>query len=315
MHYDNIPGIDKPVSRLVQGTVMITSQKQAWSFDLLDGVFELGCNTFDTAHGYGQGESERTLGRWLAERGLRDQVVIITKGAHPYDGRQRVTPSDISSDLHESLARLGVASIDLYLLHRDDPSVPVGPLVETLNEHKAVGKIKAFGCSNWSHRRIEEANEYAAARGLTPFVASSPNFSLARQFREPWPGCISISDNGAARAWYQQNQLPVFAWSSLAGGFFSGRFTRDNLDTFNGYFDKICVETYCHEENFQRYDRAAELAQQKGMSVAQIALAYVLRQPLNLFALVGCETREEFAANAAALELTLTPDELAWLEG
>jgi aryl-alcohol dehydrogenase-like predicted oxidoreductase len=315
MRYANLPGIDKPVSRLVQGTVMMNSQNREWSFDLLDGIFELGCTTFDTAHGYARGESEHTLGQWLDRRGNRDRVVIITKGAHPYDGRNRVTPSDITSDLNESLARLQTDYVDLYLLHRDDPAVPVGPIIEVLNEHKAAGKIRLFGGSNWSHKRLQEANDYAAAHGLTPFAFSSPNVSLARQFREPWPGCISITDDGAARDWYQHNDMPVFAWSSLAGGFFSGRFRRDNLDTFDDYFDKVCVAAYCYEDNFQRYDRAAQMAQAKGVSVSQIAMAYVLRQPMNMFALVGCYHRDEFAANMAALELALTPDEMKWLDG
>ncbi len=315
MHYANLPGLDKPVSRLVQGTVMLRSDEAERYFALLDGIFELGGATFDTAHGYGKGESERTLGQWMKARGNRDRVVIITKGAHPYDSRQRVTPPDITGDLHESLARLQTDSIDLYLLHRDDPTAPVGPIIEVLNEHQAAGKIRLFGGSNWSHKRLQEANEYAAAHGLTPFAFSSPNFSLARQFQEPWPGCISITDNAEARGWYQQNQMPLFAWSSLAGGFFSGRFRRDNLDTFDDYFDRVCVDTYCYEDNFQRFDRAAQLAHEKGVSVPQIAMAYVLRQPMNMFALVGCYHRDEFAANMAALELNLTPDEIAWLEG
>ena len=315
MHYATIPGVEKPVSRLVQGTAMINGSNQEWGLSLFDSVFELGCNTFDTAHGYGGGQTERVLGRWMRERGLQDQVVIITKASHPNADRKRVTPYDITSDLHDSLVRLQLDTIDLYLLHRDDPAVPVGPIVEVLNEHKAAGKIKVFGGSNWSRQRIQEANEYAAAHGLTPFAISSPNFSLAEQFQEPWPDCISISKDAESRAWYAQNQMPLFAWSSLAGGFFSGRFTRDNLGTFDQYFDKVCVDTYCYEANFQRFDRAAQMAQEKGVSVAQAAMAYVVNQPLNLFPLVAHESRDELAANLAAFDLKLTSDELAWLEG
>jgi aryl-alcohol dehydrogenase-like predicted oxidoreductase len=314
MHYATIPGIDRPLSRLIQGTVMMSPDKQGWSFDLLDGVFALGCATFDTAHNYQMGRSERLLGQWIHERGVRDRVVIVSKGAHPYDGRVRVTPTDITSDLYDSLERLQTDWIDLYLLHRDNPAVPVGPLVEVLNEHHAAGKIRRFGGSNWSHRRIQDANEYAEAHGLMPFAASSPNFSLARQFKEPWPGCVSISHDAEARAWYHQNQIPIIAWSSLAGGFFSGRFRRDNLDTFSDYFDLVCKEAYCYEDNFQRLDRAEQMAKEKGVSLAQIAMAAVVNQPLNIFAVVGCQTPDEFAANTQALDLKLTADEIAWLE-
>lgn len=313
MKHGTIPGINKPLSRLVQGTVMVSSEQEAWGFDLLDEVFALGCNTFDTAHVYGMGDNERTVGRWVNSRGLRDQVVIIGKGAHPYDGRKRVTPADITSDLTESLDRLQFDSIDLYLLHRDDPEVPVGPIIEVLNQHLQAGRIRAFGGSNWSHQRLAEANTYAAAHSLTPFIASSPNFSLAEQIQPPWEGCISISHDHHARAWYGQNHMPLFAWSSLAGGFFSGRFRRDNLDTFDDYFGKLCVTSYCNEANFRRLDRVQQLAQESGLTIPQVAMAYVMSQPLNLFALVGCNSGAEFKTNLQALDNHLPPEKLAWL--
>src|SRR5262245_62032708 len=193
MLYGHIPNIDKPISRLVQGTVMVNTKELEKSFTLLDEVFALGCTTFDTAHGYGQGECERTVGRWVNQRGLREQVVIIGKGAHHNQDRQRVTPFDITSDLFDSLARFKFDHVDLYLLHRDDPSVPVEPIIDILNEHLAAGRFRAFGCSNWTTERIQAANNYAAAHGLVPFIASSPNFSLAEQYVPPWPNCISIS--------------------------------------------------------------------------------------------------------------------------
>jgi aryl-alcohol dehydrogenase-like predicted oxidoreductase len=316
MKYGKVPGVEKRVSRLVQGTVMVTSKEIDKSFALLDAVWELGCNTFDTAAVYGMGDCERTVGRWIAERGIREKVVLIGKGAHPDGDRRRVTPADITADIHDSLGRFKTDSIDLYLLHRDDPSAPVGPIVEVLNEHRKAGRICAFGGSNWSHERIGEANEYAASRGLTGFAASSPNLSLAEQVNAPWPGCLSVSGarGEAAREWYRKKKLALFAWSSLAGGFFSGRFRRDNLGSFNTYFEKLCVECYCVERNFQRFDRAEKLAREKGLSVAQVALAYVRSQPLNLFALVGCASGAEFKQNVEALDLELTADEMAWLD-
>ena len=183
MEYGHVQGVDKPVSRLVQGTMMLSSRELEQSFALLDAVYALGCNTFDTAHVYGGGDCERTMGQWVNERKLREKVVIIGKGAHHNQDRKRVTPFDITSDIHDSLARFKFSYIDLYLLHRDDPTVPVGPIVEALNEHKRAGRIRAFGGSNWTHERIREANEYATAHGLTPFAASSPNFSLAEQVK------------------------------------------------------------------------------------------------------------------------------------
>jgi aryl-alcohol dehydrogenase-like predicted oxidoreductase len=316
VNYGRVPGIDKPVARVVQGTVMIRSEEAERSFALLDEVFELGGNAFDTAHQYGGGDSERTFGRWVRERGVRDEVFVIGKGAHHNADRRRVTPFDITADLFDSLARFGFDHVDLYLLHRDDPSVPVGPIVEVLNEHLSEGRIGAFGGSNWTPERLREANDYAEENGLAPFVASSPNLSLAEQAVEPWPGCVSISGESGreAREWYARERMPLFTWSSLAGGFFSGRFSRDNLDSFEGELDLLCVKTYCHEENFRRLDRARVLADERDLSLPQIALAYVLEVPLETFALVGSGTGEEFRMNAAACDVRLTPEEVAWLE-
>jgi aryl-alcohol dehydrogenase-like predicted oxidoreductase len=312
-----VPWVGRPVARLVQGTTMLgTVLKEDESWVLLDRVFDLGGTTLDTAHVYGGGRCEQVVGRWCQARGVREQLVLIGKGAHHTAERQRVTPADITADLHESLERLQTGYIDLYLLHRDDPTVEVGPLVEVLSQHQKAGLIRAYGGSNWTAARIREANAYAQAEGLPPFVASSPNFSLAEQIDEPWSNTVTITGaRGAAdRQWYEQSQLPVFAWSSLAGGFFSGRYQPDQLDTYTTDSDKLCLRSYGSPDNFERLARATRLADKRGLSLAQVALAYVLNQPLNLFALVGPFSAAEFEADVAAAALKLSPAELAWLD-
>jgi aryl-alcohol dehydrogenase-like predicted oxidoreductase len=316
MHYSVIPGATKPVARLILGTMIISAQERERSFALLDAVFELGGNALDTAHVYAGGNSERGIGQWMKERGNREQMVIITKGCHHNADRKRVTPFDLAADLHDSLARLQSDYVDVYLLHRDDPSRPVGPIVEALNEHWRAGKIRAFGGSNWTHERIQAANDYAAAHGLQPFTASSPNYGLAEQVLDPWgPGCVTLSgsQNAAARAWYQGNQMPVLAYSSLGRGFFSGRVAAGDPEGAKTILDRASLTAYCHDVNFRRLERAAALAAEKGITVPQIALAYILRSPLNVFPLVGAASGEEFAQNLAALDLTLREDECAWL--
>jgi len=316
MQYGTIPGVEKPVSRIVLGTMIINLHEQERSFALMDAAVAHGITTFDTAHVYAGGDSERAIGRWMTARGNREQMVILSKGVHPNADRQRITPFDITADLYDSLARLQTDYVDMYLLHRDDPSVDVGPIVEVLNEHRRAGRIRAFGGSNWTHARIQAANDYAAAHGLTPFQLSSPNFGLAEQVDDPWgPGCVTISGpaQAAARAWYQANGLAIFAYSSLGRGFFSGRITRENFPALKETLDGACVRAYCHEVNFRRLDRARQLAQEKGVSVTQIAVAYIFNQPLNVYALIGAENEAEIVANTAAGEIKLTPAETAWL--
>jgi aryl-alcohol dehydrogenase-like predicted oxidoreductase len=316
MEYGSLASVSRPISRVVQGTGDLAMMDEEQSFALLDAAFAAGINTIDTAHDYGNGAVERRLGQWMHERGLRDQIVIISKGAHHNLDRKRVTPYDITADLHDSLARLKTDHIDIYILHRDDPTQPVGPIVETLNEHQRAGKIHVFGGSNWSHGRIRDANAYAAAHGLTPFAVSSSAFSLAEMIHEPWPGCISIAGEAgaAARAWYLEQAMPILAWSSLAGGFLSGRFTSDNQDTFTSEADLRALYAYGSEANFRRLARAQELATDKQCTLAQIAVAYVLNQPLDMYALIAPVNGGEVAQNIAAANLKLTPAEIAWLD-
>lgn len=316
MKYGEIAGINKPVSRIVQGTGFIATKDKDEMFQLMDAALANGINTFDTAHIYGQGKVERIFGEWMKERGNREEIVLIAKGAHHNADRRRVTPFDIEADIHDSMARLQTDYFDIYMLHRDDTDMPVDAIVETLHEYQQKGIIGAYGGSNWTTARIQEANDYAAAHNLSPFTVSSPHYSLADRVNEPWENCITISGHSRAteRDWYEANQLAVFPWSSLAGGFFSGRFTRDNLDTFTEHFDKQVLLAYIDESNFERLDRVKTLAAEKNMSFSQIAVAFVFSQPMNLFALLGSRKPDEVHQNIAAMELELSPAEAAWLD-
>ena len=317
MKYSTIPGIDKPVARLLQGAIMLSADDRDGNFRLLDACFEKGFTAFDNAHSYGHGDTEIELGAWIAERGLRDQVVILTKCAHPENGiPDRVRPEFIRSDLEESLERLQTDYVELFLLHRDSRDYPVGEIVDVLNEFKDAGQIGAFGGSNWLGDRVKAANDYAAANGKTPFTVSSPQFSVAEMIEPPWEGCTSVSgEQGEAdRAYYDANEMSLFTWSSLAGGFMTGKFTRDNLDSFESYWDTNPIGAYAYESNFQRLDRVLELAADKGATPAQISVAYVLGSNPRYHAIVANWQPEEAAINAAAADIELSPAEIAWLE-
>ena len=224
------------------------------SFALLDSIVALGGNTFDTAHVYGlDGAGEKGLGRWMAERGNRDELVIIGKGGiRPSPPAPcKVMHSFIDADLYESLARLQTSYIDLYLMHYDDPAAPIGPLMETLNAHLAAGRTRAIGCSNMTHRRFDEANEYADRHGLQPLVASQPQYSLAEQGTTYIPGSVTISgpEHRAARAWYAANQMPVIPYSSLGSGFFSGTLRPGNFAQVKQIMNPTAVRVYACETN------------------------------------------------------------------
>ena len=315
MKYGHIPGVKRPVSRLAQGSMMLSRANLDHSFGVLDAMLENGVNMLDTAHCYGE-DNERIPGEWCASRGVRDDFIMLAKGAHPDANGSRCYPEAITEELNLSLDRMGFDYIDLYVLHRDDASVPVGEIVDCLSEHADAGRIHAFGGSNWTLERVQAANEYAAANGRTPFAVSSPNFSLALAGKPMWADCLSIQnrDQAAAREWYHETDMPLVTWSSIARGFFSGRFRTADEETEGQILEGFARETYAAPENYQRLGRAYELAAEKGVSVPQIAIAYVLNYPLNIFALVGSATPDEVKSNAAAVDLELTPEEIAWLE-
>ena len=252
----------------------------------------------------------------MEQRGNRENVVIIGKSAHADGDRKRVTPADIDQDIRESLERLRTDYIDLHLLHRDDPTVPVGPIVEELNAQREAGRIRAFGGSNWQPARIQEANDYAEAHGLVPFVASSPNYSLAVQAEEPWEDCISIGgeENAEKRVWYQESRMPVLAWSTLGRGFFRGNLTAENFSEMRDDLEECCVRAFCTTENFLRLKRVQTFARARNYSCAQVALAYLFHQDLNLFAMVGCTRPETFQECVGAFEIKLSDSEIEWLD-
>jgi 1-deoxyxylulose-5-phosphate synthase len=307
MNYHPFAPLGRDLSRLVLGTMVFSLEAIDLTFELMETWLQLGGNTVDTAHVYSGGNSERALGFWFQQTGRRDDVVVIDKGAHHNADRRRVTPEDITCDLRDNLARLKTDHIDLYLLHRDDPDVPVGPIVECLEAHRLAGRIRAYGGSNWSPERLDAANAYARAHGCQGFTASSPNLSLAVQKEAIWDGCLTATDK-ETRRWYQRTQMPLFAWSSQARGFFTGLYSPENLE------DETMVRVYYSPENWERLRRATELGKKKGgFSANQVALAWVLHQPFPVFPLIGPASVAELHNSVAALEIRLTPDEVHWL--
>ncbi|MCX7805543.1 MAG: aldo/keto reductase [Planctomycetota bacterium] len=301
MKYGEIPGVGKKVSRLVMG---VDNQRSfAYAAVMFDHFFENGGNCFDTAWIYGRGDSERLLGEWIRARNLRDRVVILDKGAHT----PNCFPEYVTKQLKESLERLGTDYVDIYMMHRDNPQVPVGEFVDVLNEHLKAGRIRAFGGSNWTIERIEEANAYAKRKGLAGFAVVSNNFSLAEMVTPVWEGCIHSSD-AKSREWFRKTQMILMPWSSQARGFFlpeiSAPDRKDNPEL---------VRCWYSEANFRRQARAIELARKKGVEPINIALAYVLCQPFPTFPLIGPRTPGETRSSLRALDIELTPAELKYL--
>ncbi|NLB43123.1 MAG: aldo/keto reductase [Clostridiales bacterium] len=308
----SVANVNKPLSKLVFGTALKLMTEGGDANQLLDQVMAMGVNVFDTAADYG--DSEASLGNWVTARENRNKIVVITKGANTSRWRRRLTVHDIVSDFMTSLAKLQTDYVDIYFLHRDDPTVSVGPIVEQLNDLYLQGKVRAYGGSNWTVDRIEQANEYAYKHDLQPFTVSSPSYSLAEMIADPCGDSVTLSGdkNSTARDWYQKNQMPVFAYSCLGRGFFSGKLKSD----FTGKAEELIglggLE-YGFPVNFERLRRVEILAEKYGKSVSQIALAWLVAQPLNLLPITSTGTISHLKDSIEAMKLQLSEQECLWL--
>lgn len=308
--------LNMSVSRIFFGTAnppISTAQDSA--FDLLDSVLASGINAFDCARSYGL--AENTIGKWIENRKCRDRIIILSKCGDVKNGKVLVNRKVIMEQLQQSLEALRLDSIDIYLLHRDDPNTSIEEFIDTLNEIKAAGKIKVFGVSNWRYQRIEAANNYAKSKNLTGLQVSSPNYGLALQIKDLWGGgCVTISgsENEAARSWYIENQMPVIAYSSLGRGFFSGRFKSGDYESARLYLDTFAQKGYLYEENMQRLRRAEEVAKKYNVSVPEIAMRYVFSSQMNIFAIISTTSIKRLQMNIQAVNNPLNLNDVKYLE-
>ena len=255
--YGTVAGIAGPISRIVRGAVLPGDDVESKA--VLDTFYDAGGNCFDTAFIYHDGYSERFLGCWVERRNIRDDVVVIGKGAHT----PNCDPVSMRNELSVSLERLRTDYVDLYMLHSDNLAVPVGEFVEALNEEVLGGRVRAFGASNWSMARLDAAVTYAQTHGLIPFSVLSNHFSLATMSDPPWEGCLDCAD-AAFVEWLTVHQLPNFAWSSQARGLF----VEERVAPDAG--------SWAIKENLDRRSRAATLGLKQGVPATAIALAYVV---------------------------------------
>ncbi len=325
MEYGKVAGIDKPVSRMVFGTDRLRSRRLSWLPDWGPSMRPIHSWTGHSSYGHSSSDATHSTRRayvgtanghsaWIRKRQNRDKVVVISKGCHPTarEGGGSLS-SDVWHDLHASLTALGTDVIDLFLLHYDHPKCasPTGHGT-TQPPHRRRQDNRDWRIQ-LCHERIDDANAVAAGDGRKPSCASSVQFSVADWTRSPWPGAVKLEGERqcAARDWYSTNGLSVFAWSRLARGFFSNH--NDPQNTDHNPVSRWCATYFGAEENNQRRERALMFARDHDVTVAQVALAYVLSHPLSVFAVVGCTTHDNLVHDAGSSSLKLDEETLRWL--
>jgi 1-deoxyxylulose-5-phosphate synthase len=270
-------------------------------------ALEAGINFFDTADMYSLGVSEQILGRAIRDFSQRDTVVIGTKAYYPMsdDVNDRgLSRKHILSAIDRSLERLGTDYVDLYQIHRLDPGTPIDETLRALEDVVRSGKARYIGASSMASWQFAKALYVADRQGWTRFASMQNHYNLVyrEEEREMMPLCI-------------EEGIGVLPWSPLARGFLAGnRRTADKGDTTRARTDDIAHRLYYRDSDFRIVDRVVSLAERKSVTPAQIALAWLLHQPGVTAPIVGATKMEQLDETIAALDISLTVEELRELE-
>ena len=287
---------------------------EAGSHAQLDRFVEAGGTLVDTADVYSAGVSEAIIGRWFADRpsDLTERVVLATKGRFPMGDEPNalgLSTRHLTRALDASLERLGLDVVDLYQVHAFDPFTPLDETLRTLDGFIRAGKINYYGLSNFTGWQLTKAVHLAAALGLAAPVSLQPQYNLIVREIE-WEIVPAVLDAG----------MGMLPWSPLGGGWLSGKYRRDQRptgDTRLGDNPERGMEAYGRrntERTWQVIDAVQEIAEARGVSMAEVALAWVTDRPGVTSTILGCRTMEQLEANLRAADLTLTEEETAALD-
>jgi aryl-alcohol dehydrogenase-like predicted oxidoreductase len=278
---------------------VVGAQGETEADRLVAKAFDAGVNFFDTADVYSEGESERLLGKALASR--RKDVILATKvrgRVGPGPNEVGLSRGHILSAVDASLARLGTDYIDLYQIHGFDPLVPLDETLRALEQVVSAGKVRYLGCSNLAAWQIMKALGISERHGWARFDSLQAYYSIAGRDleREVVP---LLEDQGVG----------LMVWSPLAGGFLSGKFSRDGgpEGTRRASFDFPPVDK---ERAFRVLDVMRAIAVEKGTTVPRVALAWVLHQRWVSTVIIGAKSDEQLTDNLGAAEVTLSADEV-----
>jgi aryl-alcohol dehydrogenase (NADP+) len=314
MDYVRLGHTGLKVSRLCLGCMSYGSSKwRPWvqdeegSLPFFKAAIEAGINFFDTADVYSQGESERVTGKALKEYAKRHEVVIATKVNGPMgaDANNRgLSRKHILDGIDRSLTRLGVDYVDLYQIHRFDPDTPIEETLEALNDVVRAGKARYIGASSMYAWQFMNMLAVSRAHGWTPFVSMQPQYNLVyrEEEREMLPLCREMG-------------IGVIPWSPLARGFLAGgRAAPGEGNTERARTDEFSPRLYYREPDHAVVEAVSEVAKARGVPNMQVALAWVLRNPVITAPIVGASKAHHLTDAVGALEIKLTDDEVKALE-
>lgn len=307
----------KSASVIALGTMDFGGKiEKSKAFDFMDAYVEMGGSFIDTARVYGnfsgeaEEDSEGCVGAWMDFRNCRENLVLSTKGGFPdvRTGASRLDRENVLYDIQTSLDALYTDYVDIYWLHRDDPSRPVEELLTTLTELVERGWTRYVGVSNWTAARIREANACAQTHGLVSLYADQPQFSLARQVNVEDKTLVQM--DAALHALHRETQMPCVCFTSQAKGFL----TKMAAGGEAALSDKAKRRYLC-QENLELLERTQKVARAMDVGVGSVALAYLTAQPFPCFPIAGASRLEQILSLREAGELCLTAQQVEYLRG
>ena len=311
MKYDILKGTNDKVSRIVLGTDVYGSDLDAdIAVSLLDNYCELGGNVIDTASMYGGEEehlSEKLIGKWLKEKNNRQSLFLSTKGGHPRVKTMhisRLSREEIESDIDSSLMNLGVDYVDIYWLHRDDERLLVEDIMDTLDSLVKKGKTRYIGMSNWSHKRIDEANRYATLTGKTQIISSQIQYSIARAVAENNDKTLVLM-NDDEYSYFKNHDLSLFAFASQAKGFFS-KIASGGIESLS----EKARTRYFSDTNLKIYERVKQVADNHGATVGETVIsALISNNAFQTLPIIGCKNIAQLTETMKGADLVLSQEE------
>lgn len=311
MRFMYLDGIAVPLSKIALGSTYFgTTIDKKTTEALLDAFAGANGTTIDTARGYGDGSSERVIGSWMRETGMRTHMVLVTKGLHNNaDGSSRFSHRNLAHDIETSQEALGCESFDIWFFHRDNPSIPVGEIIEMISPYVQSGIIKTLGASNWSTERIEEANKYADDHDLPCIGISEIQWSLARSTPKSWDDLSLVCMDDESLEWYRNSGMPVFAFSAQSKGFFSKAIAHG----IEGLSEKSRLR-FLNPENARKIERVRVLSEMTQLSPAAIAIGYLTSGKPESVAIVGCSSVAQLYDTLSGADVHLSPSQISFLE-
>ncbi|MEW4412189.1 aldo/keto reductase [Clostridium sp. AN503] len=298
-----IKNTDLELSAIGFGTVNAgLSWDHEEAFRMFENYLEAGGNLIDTAHVYSDwipGETaraERVVGEWIRDRKRTDDFILMTKGGHPRSETMhisRLSRQEMEADLNDSLEKLGVDCVDIYFYHRDDVNRSVEELVETMEEFRRNGKIRYYGCSNWTTARMKEADAYCKSKGYRGFVANQDMYNIGVKYMNPFSDPTMVVCDEEMLQYHRESDNLLMPYMGVCSGFFHKLRAKGS--------EAVQDSCYHTAPNLEIAGHIYRLCEQKGYTITQALMGFFAVQDFDVLPLASADDQGQFEELSKAM--------------